>query len=125
MASPIITQTEEKKKPEKKKSEEPNFWDDFDEEREQEKTDHSGKSAIDIEISRYLECSLCPRQNDPFAWWRENEVNYPNIAKVAKTSRHPCYLRAKRTDFFKGRRNCVCKASINQVKERGHDSFFK
>ncbi len=85
MASPIIIQTEEKKKPEKKKSEEPNFWDDFDEEREQEKTDHSGKSAIDIEISRYLECSLCPRQNDPFAWWRENEVNYPNIAKVAKT----------------------------------------
>ena len=86
-SAPLIPAKEkenEKKKDEKEK-EETNFWADFDNQREEEKSKQEGKSAIDVEVSRYTESPLCDRKKDPLIWWRENEMNFPNLAKQART----------------------------------------
>ena len=75
---------EEVKRTPQDKPEEVNFWDEFDKEREDEKSVHNDKSAIEVELSRYTESQRCERMTDPLTWWKKNEINYPNIAKMAK-----------------------------------------
>ena len=91
-SEPMATDNEkkdEKKNDEKKNNEkekgEAQFWDDFDNQRKKEQREQTGKSAIDVELSRYIEGPLCDRKSDPLNWWKENEMNFPNIAKLAKT----------------------------------------
>ena len=75
---------EEEKRTPQDKPEEANFWDEFDKEREEEKSIYKDKSAIEVELTRYAESQRCERKTDPLAWWKQNERNYPNIARMAK-----------------------------------------
>ena len=76
---------EKEKKKDEEEKEEAHFWADFDNQREKEMSQQAGKSAIDVELSRYTESLLCDRKKDPLIWWRENEMNFPNLAKQART----------------------------------------
>ena len=76
---------EKEKKKDEEEKEEAHFWADFDNQREKEMSQQAGKSAIDVELSRYTESPLCDRKKDPLIWWRENEMNFPNLAKQART----------------------------------------
>ena len=75
---------EEVKNPAQEKPEEASFWDEFDKEREEEKSFIKDKSAIEVELSRYTESQRCERKTDPLAWWKQNERNYPSVARMAK-----------------------------------------
>ena len=60
------------------------FWDDFDKETEKELDTMKDVSAIDLEMSRYLEGRRCARETDILKWWKENEKNFPNMSTVGK-----------------------------------------
>jgi hypothetical protein len=37
-----------------------------------------------IEVQRYLEDDLIPRNSDPLQWWRNNKFKYPKLSLVAQ-----------------------------------------
>ena len=60
------------------------FWATFDKETEEELDIMADVSAIDLEMSRYLEGRRCARETNILKWWKENEKYFPNMSTVAK-----------------------------------------
>nr|XP_022910336.1 zinc finger BED domain-containing protein 1-like [Onthophagus taurus] len=48
-----------------------------------QETSSTSTRAI-IEIERFLECGLIPRNEDPLKWWRINGYQYPYLKRVAQ-----------------------------------------
>ncbi|XP_047002335.1 E3 SUMO-protein ligase ZBED1-like [Schistocerca americana] len=42
------------------------------------------QSCAIVEVRRYIDSSVISRNEDPLAWWRQNQYIYPTIAKVVK-----------------------------------------
>ncbi|XP_047103747.1 E3 SUMO-protein ligase ZBED1-like, partial [Schistocerca piceifrons] len=42
------------------------------------------QSCAIVEVQRYIDSSVISRNEDPLAWWRQNQYIYPTIAKVVK-----------------------------------------
>lgn len=68
-----------------KKSENPSIlWQDFDFAVSKVVSNSNPIAAGIIEVEKYLEEPLLPRQEDPFIWWEERKKVYPTLYKLMK-----------------------------------------
>nr|CAI5829850.1 unnamed protein product [Callosobruchus analis] len=59
-------------------------WDTFDVVVATHKPQGTASSKANIEVQRYLEDSLIPRDKDPLQWWSEHAYNYPNLSIIVQ-----------------------------------------
>ncbi|XP_067305981.1 E3 SUMO-protein ligase ZBED1-like [Pseudorasbora parva] len=59
------------------------IWEDFDSQ-VLSAQQQSGSSGSIIEMRRYAEEKVIPRNQDPLVWWRNHEQTFPSLSKLAK-----------------------------------------
>ncbi|XP_034553696.1 zinc finger BED domain-containing protein 1-like [Notolabrus celidotus] len=42
------------------------------------------RASIELELNMYLQAADLDAEKDPLVWWRQHEVNFPLVAKLAK-----------------------------------------
>lgn len=47
-------------------------------------TSKPSRASIDLELSMYLQTPDLDSEKDPLQWWRQRELNFPLVAKLAK-----------------------------------------
>lgn len=60
------------------------IWEDFDIQVISAQQQQSGSSDSIIEMRRYAEEKVVPRNQDPLVWWRNHEQTFPTLSKLAK-----------------------------------------
>ncbi|XP_077096440.1 E3 SUMO-protein ligase ZBED1-like [Siphateles boraxobius] len=60
------------------------IWGDFDSQVLSAQQQQSGSSDSIIEMRRYAEEKVLPRNQDPLVWWRNHEQTFPALSKLAK-----------------------------------------
>lgn len=60
------------------------LWDVFDNIVRQSNSQRTGTSNATLEARKFFAEPVLPRQEDPLAWWKENERYYVLLGKVAK-----------------------------------------
>lgn len=59
------------------------IWTDFDMQVVSSQHHRSASSDVLIEIRRYSEEKLIPRDKDPLVWWQEHEQTFPSLSRLA------------------------------------------
>lgn len=47
-------------------------------------TTKPSRASIELELNMYLQTADLDAEKDPLVWWRQHEVNFPLVAKLAK-----------------------------------------
>lgn len=47
-------------------------------------TSKPSRASIELELNMYLQTADLDAEKDPLVWWRQHEVNFPSVAKLAK-----------------------------------------
>ncbi len=79
------------------------IWEDFDIQVISAQQQQSGSSDSIIEMRRYAEKKVVPRNQDPLVWWRNHEKTFPTLRKLAKKSWDHCIICSVWENFLKGR----------------------
>ncbi|XP_047518057.1 E3 SUMO-protein ligase ZBED1-like [Pieris napi] len=71
-----------------------NIWSDFDREVDEIIKNTNPTAGGIIEVDKYLEEPLLPRNKDPFIWWQQKKTAYPRLYEIVK------------------KRLCICATSV-------------
>lgn len=98
------------------------LWKMFDEKAEKTKSSYSTSSGPHIEMRRYLEEPLIPREEDPLKWWEMHNILFPKLQGLAKmflsipaTSVPAERLFSKAGELVSQRRSALSDENINMI----------